>query len=188
MPHGATPFRGQGSGFIVSSDGMILTNAHVVRSAKQVTVKLSDRREFAAKVLGSDAATDVAVLKIDAKGLPAVTLGDAKARAGGRLRARDRRAVRPRAVGHAGHRQRQGPLAARRERRAVHPDRRRSEPGQLRWSAVRRRRPRGGHQCADLFAQRRLSRAGLRDPDRRGVERRRTRSSRTVTSTMRVWA
>jgi serine protease Do len=79
MPHGATPFRGQGSGFIVSSDGMILTNAHVVRNAKQVTVKLSDRREFAAKVLGSDAATDVAVLKIDAKGLPAVTLGDAKA-------------------------------------------------------------------------------------------------------------
>ena len=79
MPHGATPFRGQGSGFIVSSDGLILTNAHVVRNAKQVTVKLSDRREFAAKVLGSDTATDVAVLKIDAKGLPAVTLGDAKA-------------------------------------------------------------------------------------------------------------
>src|SRR4029077_3306672 len=79
MPHGATPFRGQGSGFIVSSDGLILTNAHVVRNAKQVTVKLSNRREFAAKVLGSDAATDVAVLKIDAKDLPAVTLGDAKA-------------------------------------------------------------------------------------------------------------
>jgi serine protease Do len=78
-PHGATPFRGQGSGFIVSADGMILTNAHVVRNAKQVTVKLGDRREFAAKVLGSDAATDVAVLKIDAKGLPTVNLGDPKA-------------------------------------------------------------------------------------------------------------
>jgi serine protease Do len=78
-PQSPSPFRGQGSGFIVSSDGIILTNAHVVREAKQVTVKLSDRREFAAKVLGSDTATDVAVLKIDAKGLPTVKLGDAKA-------------------------------------------------------------------------------------------------------------
>jgi serine protease Do len=76
---GAMPFRGQGSGFIVSADGLVLTNAHVVRDAKNVTVKLSDRREFAAKVLGSDPATDIAVLKIDAKGLPTVTLGDASA-------------------------------------------------------------------------------------------------------------
>ena len=75
-PRGAVPFRGQGSGFIVSSDGLVLTNAHVVRDAKQVTVKLSDRREFTAKVLGSDPATDVAVLKVDAKGLPTVTLGN----------------------------------------------------------------------------------------------------------------
>jgi serine protease Do len=79
MPQqGAQPFRGQGSGFIISSDGIVLTNAHVVRDAKQVTVKLSDRREFAAKVLGSDPATDIAVLKLDAKGLPTVQLGDAK--------------------------------------------------------------------------------------------------------------
>jgi serine protease Do len=76
QPRGAQPFRGQGSGFIVSADGLILTNAHVVRDAKQVTVKLSDRREFAAKVLGSDTATDIAVLKVDATGLPTVTLGD----------------------------------------------------------------------------------------------------------------
>lgn len=73
-----TPFRGQGSGFIISADGLILTNAHVVRDAKDVTVKLSDRREFAAKVLGSDPVTDVAVLRIDAKGLPVVRLGDAQ--------------------------------------------------------------------------------------------------------------
>ena len=79
MPQGPQPFRGQGSGFIVSSDGLVLTNAHVVRDAKQVTVKLSDRREFKAKVLGSDTATDIAVLKIDAKGLPTVTLGDSRA-------------------------------------------------------------------------------------------------------------
>lgn len=79
MPQqGPQPFRGQGSGFIISSDGVVLTNAHVVRDAKQVTVKLSDRREFSAKVLGSDPATDIAVLKLDAKGLPTVQLGDPK--------------------------------------------------------------------------------------------------------------
>ena len=72
------PFRGQGSGFIVSEDGLILTNAHVVRDARDVTVKLSDRREFPAKVLGSDPVTDVAVLRIEAKGLPVVRLGDSK--------------------------------------------------------------------------------------------------------------
>jgi len=74
----AVPFKGQGSGFIISNDGLILTNAHVVREAKEVTVKLSDRREFSAKVLGSDPATDIAVLRIDAKGLPVVRLGDAR--------------------------------------------------------------------------------------------------------------
>jgi serine protease Do len=77
-PQGNVPFHGQGSGFVVSSDGLILTNAHVVRDAKEVTVKLSDRRELRAKVLGSDAATDIAVLKVDAKNLPVVALGDAK--------------------------------------------------------------------------------------------------------------
>ncbi len=70
-----TPVRGQGSGFIVSAEGIILTNAHVVRDAKVVTVKLTDRREFIAKVLGADPKTDVAVLKIDAKNLPVVALG-----------------------------------------------------------------------------------------------------------------
>ncbi|MGO4378588.1 DegQ family serine endoprotease [Pseudoduganella sp. RAF19] len=69
------PTHGVGSGFIVSADGIILTNAHVVRDAQEVTVKLTDRREFRAKVLGSDPKTDVAVLKIDAKNLPVVPLG-----------------------------------------------------------------------------------------------------------------
>ncbi|KQP36367.1 Do family serine endopeptidase [Pseudorhodoferax sp. Leaf274] len=67
--------RGQGSGFIVSADGTILTNAHVVKGAKEVTVKLTDRREYQAKVLGADPRTDVAVLKIDAKNLPVVKIG-----------------------------------------------------------------------------------------------------------------
>ena len=75
---GEMPFRGQGSGFIISADGLILTNAHVVRDAKEVMVKLSDRREFKAKVLGSDSTTDVAVLRVEAKGLPTVRLGDPK--------------------------------------------------------------------------------------------------------------
>ncbi|MBQ1763540.1 MAG: Do family serine endopeptidase [Aquincola sp.] len=75
---GEVPFRGQGSGFIVSADGLILTNAHVVDGAKEVTVKLQDRREYRAKVLGSDKATDVAVLRVDAKNLPTVRLGDPK--------------------------------------------------------------------------------------------------------------
>ena len=73
------PVFGAGSGFIVSPDGVILTNAHVVQGASEVTVKLADRREFRAKVLGSDPRTDVAVLKIDAKGLPTVPLGNARA-------------------------------------------------------------------------------------------------------------
>jgi serine protease Do len=72
----SVPFRGQGSGFIVTADGLILTNAHVVQGAKEVTVKLSDRREFTAKVLGSDPVTDIAVLRIEASGLPTVRLGD----------------------------------------------------------------------------------------------------------------
>jgi serine protease Do len=76
MPRGEVPVHGQGSGFIVSSDGLILTNAHVVRDADEVTVKLSNRREYKAKVLGSDKSTDVAVLKINAKNLPVVSLGN----------------------------------------------------------------------------------------------------------------
>ncbi len=74
----AMPSRGQGSGFIISADGLVLTNAHVVHNAQRVTVKLTDRREFVAKVLGSDPKTDVAVLRIDAKDLPVAPLGSAK--------------------------------------------------------------------------------------------------------------
>ncbi|MCA0327399.1 MAG: Do family serine endopeptidase [Proteobacteria bacterium] len=76
---GGALVRGAGSGFIVSADGLILTNAHVVRGADEVTVKLTDRREFKAKVLGQDDKTDVAVIQIDAKGLPTVPLGQSKA-------------------------------------------------------------------------------------------------------------
>ncbi len=70
------PARGAGSGFIVSSDGYILTNTHVVGNAEEVTVRLTDRREFPAKVIGADERTDVAVIKINASNLPIVKLGD----------------------------------------------------------------------------------------------------------------
>ena len=79
VPRSEVPMRGMGSGFVVSPDGYILTNAHVVANAKEVTVKLSDRREFKAKIVGADRRTDVALVKIDAKDLPTVKLGDPKA-------------------------------------------------------------------------------------------------------------
>jgi serine protease Do len=76
---GDVPIRAQGSGFIISRDGLILSNAHVVDGAKEVTVKLSDHREFKAKVLGADKTSDIAVLKIDARELPTVRIGDSDA-------------------------------------------------------------------------------------------------------------
>lgn len=65
-----------GSGFIISADGYILTNAHVVDSADKITVRLTDKREFKAKVIGADKRTDVALLKIEANGLPKIMQGD----------------------------------------------------------------------------------------------------------------
>ncbi len=79
IPHASKqPFHGLGSGFIISSDGLILTNAHVVRDAQEVTVKLADRRELKAKVLGADPITDIAVLRVKATGLTTVKFGDPK--------------------------------------------------------------------------------------------------------------
>lgn len=77
IPQDPSPSRGEGSGFIIGPDGVILTNAHVVDGADEVVVKLTDRREFKAKVLGVDKPSDVAVLKIDARDLPTVHLGRA---------------------------------------------------------------------------------------------------------------
>ena len=71
--------RGTGSGFIVSADGYILTNNHVVAGADKVTVRLIDQREFTARVIGTDPATDVAVIKIDAHDLPPLPLGNSDA-------------------------------------------------------------------------------------------------------------
>ncbi|HET7832810.1 MAG TPA: DegQ family serine endoprotease [Gallionella sp.] len=80
MPRDQFPreFRSQslGSGFIISEDGYLLTNAHVIEDADEVTVRLTDQREFKAKVVGADRRSDIAVLKIPAKGLPMVNIGD----------------------------------------------------------------------------------------------------------------
>ena len=69
--------RSLGSGFIISADGYILTNAHVVEGADEINVKLTDKRELKAKVIGADRRTDIALIKVDAAGLPAVRFGDA---------------------------------------------------------------------------------------------------------------
>src|SRR5690242_1418967 len=84
MPQGGDMIRkGVGSGFIISPDGYILTNAHVVDNAGEVMVKLTDNREFKAKVVGTDQRTDVALVKIDAKNLPSVRIGESsKAKVG----------------------------------------------------------------------------------------------------------
>jgi serine protease Do len=86
LPRSPRPDRGQpeesqptgvGSGFILSADGFVMTNAHVIEGADEVMVTLADKREFKAKIVGSDKRTDVAVVKIEATGLPSVKIGDA---------------------------------------------------------------------------------------------------------------
>ena len=78
-PRNLQPIQSEGSGFIVRSDGYIFTNFHVVEGADHVDVKLKDGREFPAKVVGTDEKTDIAVIKIDAKDLPVVQMGDSDA-------------------------------------------------------------------------------------------------------------
>jgi len=79
MPRGGVPDRrGAGSGFILESDGYIITNHHVVEDADQIIVRLADRREFEAELIGSDPLSDVALLKIDAKDLPVLKIGDSE--------------------------------------------------------------------------------------------------------------
>ncbi len=176
------PTRGVGSGFIVSPDGIILTNAHVVDDAKEVTVRLTDKREFKAKVLGMDKLTDVAVLKIDAKNLPTVTHrrsgGDSQSR---RMGGRDRLAVRVRE-----HRHRRASSAPSRARCRATPTCRSSRPTSRSIPATRAARC---STCkgeviginSQIFSRtRRLSGPVVRHPDRRRDERARTSSSTTA--------
>lgn len=78
-PHGGQPAQSEGSGFLVRADGYIFTNNHVLEGADRIEVKLKDGREFQAKLVGTDEKTDVAVIKIEAKDLPVVQLGDSEA-------------------------------------------------------------------------------------------------------------
>jgi Do/DeqQ family serine protease len=78
-PHGDLPVQSEGSGFIARADGYIITNFHVVEGADKIEVKLKDGRGFIAKVVGTDEKTDIAVVKIDARDLPVVQLGDSDA-------------------------------------------------------------------------------------------------------------
>ncbi|MEM7256628.1 MAG: Do family serine endopeptidase, partial [Pseudomonadota bacterium] len=78
MPPGAVPQSGFGSGFIISDDGFIVTNAHVIKDADTILVSLPDQRQFDATVIGADERTDIAVLKVNATGLPVLELGDSK--------------------------------------------------------------------------------------------------------------
>jgi serine protease Do len=78
-PNGVRSRSSLGSGFIISSDGYIVSNYHVVKDAGEITVRLSDRREFSARIVGTDEYSDLALLKVEASGLPAVGLGDPEA-------------------------------------------------------------------------------------------------------------
>src|SRR5437867_6673903 len=76
MPDRPQRQQGEGSGVIISSDGYIVTNNHVVDGSTELTVSMSDKREMKARVIGTDAKTDIALIKVDAKDLPHVVLGD----------------------------------------------------------------------------------------------------------------
>ena len=76
QPDGEPQQRGVGSGFILNADGYVMTNAHVVEGAEEVFVTLTDKREFKARIIGTDKRTDVALVKIEASGLPSVRIGD----------------------------------------------------------------------------------------------------------------
>jgi serine protease Do len=78
LPDDSAQSRSLGSGFFVSSDGYVLTNSHVVESAEEIIVRTSDRREFVAKMVGTDKRSDIALLKVEAEGLPAVRIGSGK--------------------------------------------------------------------------------------------------------------
>ena len=141
-----------GSGFIISPDGYVLTNYHVVADASEVKVKLGDSREFTAKVVGSDQQYDVALLKIDGKNLPTVRVGDSNTLKPGQWVVAIGspfgldHSVTAGVVSAVGRSTGAGPAL-----RAIHPDRRGDQPGQFRWAAAEHPRRSGRHQLADLL-------------------------------------
>jgi hypothetical protein len=179
-PRDNAPQHALGSGFILDSDGYVITNNHVVEDASQVKVRLDDKREFVAKVVGTDAQTDLALLKIDAGGaLPHVVLGDSD-----KLRVGDDVVAVGNPFGLGGTVTSGIVSALARTLCRLHPDRRGDQPGQLGRTAVRQPGQRDRRQLGDLLAEWRLGRGRLRDPvqhreDRGGpAPRRRQRGAR----------
>ena len=129
-----------GSGVIISADGYVVTNNHVVGdNVREITVALSDKRAIKGRVIGVDPTTDIALLKIDAKGLAGVVVGRLEPAQGRRVGAGDRQPLSIEPDGHRRHRQRDRPDRPRLRRlRRLHPDRRRHQPRQLGRRAAQR--------------------------------------------------
>ena len=173
-----------GSGVIVDARrGYVITNHHVIRNAEQVLVTLKDRRQFPAKLVGTDPGTDIAVLQIEAEGPVRDPHRRFRHAAGRRLRDRDRQPVRHRPDRHLGHRQRAGqerPLA--RGLRGFHPDRRLDQPRQLGRRAGQPARRADRHQHRDPRPLRRQRRHRLRGALQHDARGDRTRSCASAKS------
>ena len=162
-----------GSGVIVDARrGHILTNHHVVANADRITVTLKDGREFAAQLVGSDPATDVALLRIAGRSLTALAFGDFEPAGGRRSGGRDRQPVRARPDRHLGHRQRARPQRDHpRQLRGLHPDRRLDQPRQFRRRPDQLQGRADRHQHRDPVAGRRQCRDRLRRAREHGARR-----------------
>ncbi len=148
MPRQPHQFKshGAGSGVIIDGDGTILTNNHVVDGAQEITVTLSDKREYKARVVGRDPKTDLAVIRIEGKGrFPAAKLGDSEGASRRRVGPCGRQSLRPQQHGHLRHRERERQDHRRRPLRRFHSDGCAYQSGKLRRSPFQYERRGGGH-------------------------------------------
>ena len=154
-----------GSGFIIDPSGLIVTNNHVIANAEQITVTLSDDTTLQAEVVGRDAVSDLALLKVEPKApLPAAVWGDSAKAQGRRLGAGDRQPVWSRRHGDLRHHLGHGARHPFRPLRRFSADRRVDQPRQFRWADVQPRRRGDRHQHRDLLAVGRFDRHRLCDP------------------------
>ncbi len=154
-----------GSGVLVKADGLIVTNAHVVKGADEIRVVLADRREFDATLVTTDERYDLALLRIDTAGekFPFIQMRDLGFDRGRRRGAGDRQSVRPEPDRDQRHHLGTGALGGRDQRfELLHPDRCRDQPGQFGRRPGQPRWPADRHQHRDLLPDRRLGRHRLR--------------------------